>query len=77
MGKKESNPDLVELVARSLKAGGYDGLYSESECGCLLDDLAPCGEPWAGCRAGYKQPHDCIGNDGSADFYVGDEKRKD
>jgi len=36
-----------------LTDNGYDGLYAE-ECGCIVGDLAPCGEPCSfGCRAGH------------------------
>lgn len=34
----------LDDVKAKLKEGGYSGLYVPGECGCTLDDLAPCGE---------------------------------
>ena len=59
--------NVKQIVARALKAGGYDGLcnlepYQGDGCGCKLGDLAPCGEPhWEDCRAGYLQADGTIG----------------
>lgn len=52
---------LLEQVKAKLKEGGYGGLYYPGECGCTIDDLAPCGECEYdevsglinGCEAGY------------------------
>lgn len=44
----------VEIVRRWLSENGYDGFYLDGECGCLLDDFAPCGEMGSECKAGYK-----------------------
>jgi len=41
-----------------LTVHGYDGLYAD-DCGCLIDDLAPCGEGTSGCLPGYNNPCDC------------------
>lgn len=49
-----STPTVREMVETMLRAGGYDGLFSDSECGCLLGDLAPCGEMFDDCLAGYR-----------------------
>lgn len=52
---------LAEVKAK-LKAGGHGGLVAPGECGCTLDDLAPCGacekydeddEFINGCQPGY------------------------
>ena len=48
-------PTVIEIVRQYLVAHGYDGLYGD-ECGCLIDDLCPCGENFGGCRPGYEQP---------------------
>lgn len=49
------NPDVVEIVAEWLKDKGFSGLINpDSECGCPLDDIAPCGEMQGDCEAGYK-----------------------
>lgn len=52
----------LESVKAKLKEQGYGGLYYPGECGCGLDDLAPCGECRQeegkeyinGCEPGYK-----------------------
>ena len=49
-----SNPTLRELVITGLKAGGFDGLHDDNACGCDIDDLFSCGDPFAGCCAGYR-----------------------
>ena len=43
---------LAEIVKDWLAKHHYDGLYHD-ECGCLVSDLMPCGEPSPNCRAGY------------------------
>ena len=43
----------VQCLAGYLREHGYDGLYSD-ECGCPVDDLAPCGNmSMSYCFAGY------------------------
>lgn len=45
---------VLEMVRERLLADGYDGLVDEhGECGCRLDDLAPCGEMGEGCEAAH------------------------
>ena len=39
---------IREIVRRELRRRGADGLASE-ECGCGIDDLAPCGGDCLGC----------------------------
>lgn len=48
-----------EIIAEWLKANGYDGLYNH-ECGCLIDDLIPCGEDPSLCEAGIARERDGI-----------------
>ena len=45
--------DILTYLAEKLAGDGYGGLYSD-ECGCELDDLAPCGCELRGCGPGYK-----------------------
>lgn len=45
----------LEEVREKLKANGYSGLYYPGECGCGIDDLAPCGE----CQEGGEYVNDC------------------
>lgn len=48
----------LELLREALMAHGYTGLVKLSqECGCSLDDLAPCEGGPADCVPGYR--HDC------------------
>lgn len=62
---------VARIVGAWLREHGYDGLYRE-ECGCLLDDLIPCGgEGIDDCMAGYRHPCDC---GGECDSHVGPEK---
>ena len=46
-------PTVGEIVAKYLRANGYDGLCS-GECACLLDDFAPCDSMSEECQAGIK-----------------------
>ena len=44
-----------EILAEGLRGNGLDGLFCEdAECGCLLDDLAPCGDDCTRCEAGHR-----------------------
>jgi len=46
---------VIEIVRAHLKAEGFGGLVADgAECGCELDDLAPCGGDISRCEAGYK-----------------------
>lgn len=49
------NPTPVDMIKSYLRRHGYDGLYVD-DCGCNLNDLVPCGEISADCRAGYLWP---------------------
>lgn len=57
-----------EILTEYLRQHGYDGLYSPGECGCSLDELAPCGGLSLDCEAGVKVPCDCGGN---CDWHIG------
>ena len=45
---------VLEIVEKHLRDNGFDGLYSDRECACLLGDLEPCGEVRSCCSAGYR-----------------------
>jgi len=48
---------LKEITKTWLKENGYDGLCdTDTECGCLVEDLMPCGEPSIHCEAGHQEP---------------------
>jgi len=64
------NPTIGNIVRHFLEANGYDGLYHPARCACKKDDLMPCGEVGAFCKAGYfRQPSE--EDDLGADFYIG------
>jgi len=44
--------NVIELVESQLKLLGADGLVQEyGDCGCMVGDLAPCGQIDGGCIA--------------------------
>ena len=56
-----ANPTVFQIVQAWLNENGYTGLFQD-ECGCTLEDFAPCGEISQECEAGYKKlckPEDC------------------
>lgn len=43
--------EIQDIVSKYLKDNDFDGLYnSDNECGCGLDELAPCGESTMNCN---------------------------
>ncbi len=68
--------NLKDIVRQYLNENGYDGLYSEGECACKLDDLFPCDDPNEDCQAGYLNkcdPETC-NLDGDCLWHIGPEK---
>lgn len=48
---REETMEVQDIVIKHLKDNDFDGLYNDtSECGCGLDDLAPCGESTMDCK---------------------------
>lgn len=46
---------VIEIVKAHLIARGFDGLIApHADCGCLCDDLAPCGSDFGQCEPGYR-----------------------
>jgi len=46
--------DVETAIKEYAKEHGYTGLYnSDFECGCLIDDIAPCDNNCASCKFGY------------------------
>lgn len=65
--------NIKEIVAEYPKSKGFDGLWSpNAECGCKVDDLAPCGGPMEDCEAGYLMPCNC----GEHDWHIGRKESK-
>lgn len=59
--------DVAYILRDWLKEHGYDGLAGD-DCGCLIEDLAPCGSDCVlSCEAGYRVPCDC----GDHEFHMG------
>lgn len=54
-----TTPTVDDIVKEYLTIHRYGGLFHDIGCGCYLDDLAPCGELTAECRAAWKVP--CLG----------------
>lgn len=65
---------IKDIVTDYLKTNGYDGLYNEDECGCLLDDLAPCWDCTFDCRPGYKKAPSEDSPWYGSDWVVGEKK---
>ena len=68
--------EIRQIVEQWLRANGYDGLTTV-DCGCVVDDLMPCGEYVADCEAGYKVP--CLGGgdcpaDGDCPWHISTSK---
>lgn len=43
---------VKDMLTKALKEGGYDGLCNDN-CGCAIDDLAPCENIGLDCVAAY------------------------
>lgn len=71
MSEKKNIP-VREIVEAHLKKHGFDGLYSDNECACLVGDLAPCGEIGLGCMPGFRKPCDC----GDHDYHIGSGRKR-
>jgi hypothetical protein len=50
-----SDQDVGSIITEYLRKNGFDGLCSD-DCGCLIDDLFPCGQPWPDCVPGVSNP---------------------
>jgi len=47
--------NVREILKQWLIDNDYDGLQHESDCGCQVSDLVPCGEGNLECEAGHKR----------------------
>jgi hypothetical protein len=66
--EKKKMTCCFRIIEKYLKDNGYDGLCKE-DCGCKLDDLAPCGIDYSNCVPAYLQP-----DKGEYDFMMGENK---
>ena len=57
----DKNPTVEDILIAYAKEHGYDGLVDVfGDCGCEIDNLAPCiSEGILTCRFGYKVPCTC------------------
>jgi hypothetical protein len=47
--------NVLQIIEKYLRENGYDGLCNvDYECGCSVDDLAPCCEYMNECEVAYK-----------------------
>ena len=47
---------VIQIVEEYLKSNGFDGLCNcDVPCGCLLDNLCPCGDLNVDCQAGHRE----------------------
>jgi len=57
------------ILTTWLRDHGYDGLCYE-DCGCGVDNLAPCGSYCMDCEPAYRmEPPDWAKREGSVDWY--------
>jgi hypothetical protein len=45
--------NVEKIMEGYLLAFGYDGLYHDTDCGCKIGDLGPCGHLCLDCKPGY------------------------
>lgn len=60
--------NVLEIVQAKLRDLGADGLTDEDECGCSVEDLAPCGAIGHHCVAAKLGP--CSGTCGGCDGHM-------
>ena len=73
---KEIKMKCSEIIREYLVKNGLDGLVNvECECACEIDDLFTCGEWFADCEPGHKEPCDCEHNDHN--FHIVAERNED
>ena len=54
-----------DIIINYLKENGFDGLVQiDLECGCGIDDLAPCDQMAIDCEPAYYAKCDCEEHDG-------------
>ncbi len=65
--------NCIEIIIKHIADNNFDGLHNGNECGCELNNIAPCSESIMWCTPGYKviPPSDV---DCEYDFYICDNK---
>ena len=61
---------VKDMIKAYLTEHGFDGLYGD-DCGCKVDDIAPCGKIKGNCETGYLLLYDELCNYGRYDFHIG------
>ena len=52
---KTDRKTVIRIVAEHLRDNGFDGLvHTDAECGCEVDDLAPCRGDFGSCEAAHR-----------------------
>ncbi len=67
---------VTEIVIKYLRENGFDGLCGD-ECGCGIEDLAPCQEGWSECVPAHARilgPDEHLNDCGPGDTYYSPEK---
>lgn len=65
--------EVKEIVLAYLEQNGFDGLFnSDISCGCLKEDLEPCGQMSSNCVVGHKVKCDCSEN---CDWHIGEKEK--
>lgn len=69
----EEEMDCREIIIKWLHDNGHDGLCEpDTECGCGLDDFAPCGDgPYPKCKAAKARTlleHEYVGDCGPGEI---------
>jgi hypothetical protein len=62
---------IHDIIKSYLAANNLDGLVSEDGCcACVINDLAPCGDPKMDCSGGVEVPCDGECDDPPCDFHI-------
>lgn len=78
MAEKDNRSEMTvpDIIEAWLRANGFDGLCND-DCGCGLDDLAPCGGCMCACFPAYNHgPGRDIYGDLYDNFYSREKPKK-
>jgi hypothetical protein len=46
----------LDIIKKYLTENGFDGLVSDNECGCTIEDMPLCEECFSECTPAFKGP---------------------